>query len=116
MRACRETLGIFTPAAVEAAVARPAPPTVAPSGVVVNVPTEPQLQAAVAALESNTTMLLAPGTCTLTSTLYVNGTFTNVAFRGSYGKTTYPRRAPELAIRQCPSLYPSEARKLVGRG
>ncbi len=50
-----------------------------------NVATEPQLQAAVARLASNTTILIAPGTYTLTSTLYVNGTFANVALRGSSG-------------------------------
>lgn len=47
--------------------------------------TEPQLQAAVAALTSNTTILIAPGTYALTSTLYVNGTFANVALRGVSG-------------------------------
>ena len=50
-----------------------------------NVATEPQLQAAVAGLASNTTILIAPGTYTLTSTLYVNGTFANVALRGASG-------------------------------
>jgi len=51
----------------------------------VNVATEPQLQAAVAGLASNTTILIAPGTYRLTSTLYVNGTFASVALRGSSG-------------------------------
>jgi hypothetical protein len=49
----------------------------------VNVATEPQ--AAVAGLASNTTILIAPGTYRLTSTLYVNGTFASVALRGSSG-------------------------------
>ena len=71
--------------ALEAAPARPAPPLAAPSGKIVNVATEPQLQAAVAGLTSNTTILIAPGIYTLTNTLYVNGTFTNVALRGSSG-------------------------------
>ena len=38
-----------------------------------------------ARLASNTTILIAPGTYTLTSTLYINGTFTNVALRGASG-------------------------------
>lgn len=71
--------------ALEAAPARPAPPLPAPSGKIVSVATEPQLRAAVAGLTSNTTILIAPGTYTLTNTLYVNGTFANVALRGSSG-------------------------------
>jgi hypothetical protein len=74
---------LMAPQRLEAAAARPAPPLPAPSGIIVNVATEAQLQAAVAALASNTTIMLAPGTYTLTSTLYVNGTFANVALRGS---------------------------------
>ena len=70
---------------LEAAAARPAPPLPAPSGNVVNVATEAQLRTAVAALASNTTILIAPGTYVLTTTLYVNGTFSNVALRGSSG-------------------------------
>ena len=62
--------------------ARPAPSLPAPTGSVVNVSTEAQLQAAVAKLASNTTIVLAPGTYKLTSTLYINGTFTNVGIRG----------------------------------
>jgi hypothetical protein len=77
--------GVLAPATLEGAPARPAPPLPPPSGTVVTVSTEPQLQAAVAALTSNTTILIAPGTYTLTSTLYVNGTFANVALRGSSG-------------------------------
>src|SRR5260221_2391705 len=69
----------------EAAAARPAPALPAPTGTIVNVSTEPQLQAAVAGLKSNTTIMIAPGTYTLTNTLYINGTFTNVALRGSSG-------------------------------
>lgn len=70
---------------LEAAPARPAPSLPAPAGNVVTVASEPQLQAAVAALTSNTTILIAPGIYTLKTTLYVNGTFTNVALRGSTG-------------------------------
>jgi hypothetical protein len=73
------------PRGLEAAPARPAPPLPPPAGTVVTVASEPQLQAAVAALTSNTTILISPGVYTLTSTLYVNGTFTNVALRGSTG-------------------------------
>src|SRR5262245_38460503 len=76
-------IGVFLPAAVAAAPARPAPPLPPPSGTIVNVSTETQLQSAVAALTSNTTILIAPGTYTLTKTLYVNGTFANVALRGA---------------------------------
>jgi hypothetical protein len=71
--------------ALEAAPARPAPSLPPPSGSVVNVATEPQLQAAVAGIKSNTTILIAPGTYVLTSTLYVNGTFANVTIRGASG-------------------------------
>ena len=70
---------------VEAAAARPAPALPPPTGIIVNVSTEPQLQAAVAGLKSNTTIVIAPGTYTLSSTLYFNGTFTNIALRGSTG-------------------------------
>jgi hypothetical protein len=71
--------------AAEAAAARPAPPLPAPTGTVVTVSTESQLQAAVSALKSNTTIVIAAGTYTLTGTLYVNGTFTNVGLRGATG-------------------------------
>src|SRR5262245_15280607 len=70
---------------LEAAPARPAPPLPPATGNVVTVASELQLQAAVAALTSNTTILIAPGIYTLKSTLYVNGTFTNIAIRGSSG-------------------------------
>ena len=66
-----------------AAPARPAPALPSPTGTVVNVSTEAQLQAAVSAMSSNKTIVIAPGTYTLTSTLYINGTFVNVALRGA---------------------------------
>jgi uncharacterized protein DUF4082/Big-like domain-containing protein len=53
-----------------------------PTGTVIYVSTEPQLQAAVLKLASNTTLILAPGTYVLTSTLYLNGSLTNVTIRG----------------------------------
>jgi hypothetical protein len=61
-----------------------APPLPAPSGNVVRVSTEPELQAAVRNLASDTTILIAPGTYHLTNTLYVGlRSLTNVALRGA---------------------------------
>src|SRR5919198_2716292 len=68
---------------IRAATAVPALPP--PTGAVVNVSTESQLQAAIQQLASNTTILIAPGTYQLTSTLYINGSYTNVTIRGSVG-------------------------------
>ena len=59
------------------------PPLPAPSGTVVNVSSESQLQAAVQHVASNTTIVIAPGTYVLSSTLYINGTFANVTVRGA---------------------------------
>ena len=70
--------------ALEAGPARPAPPLPPPTGAVVNVSTELQLQAAVRSLASNTTIVIAPGTYVLTSTLYVRGV-NNVGIRGATG-------------------------------
>jgi hypothetical protein len=72
---------------VYAGPATPAPPLAAPTGTVVNVSTEAQLQAAVSGMQSNTTIVVAPGTYNLTNTLYLNGTFTNIGIRGA---TTNP--------------------------
>jgi hypothetical protein len=55
----------------------------APSGRVVSVSTEPELQGAIASLTSGTTVLIAPGTYVLTRTLYVKGPLADVAIRGS---------------------------------
>ena len=63
----------------------PPGPLPAPGGTVVNVATVAQLQNAVAALASNTTIVMAPGTYNLATTLYINGTFTNVGIRGATG-------------------------------
>jgi len=68
---------------LEAAAARPAPALPTPGGTIVNVSTEAQLQNAVTQLHSNTTILIAPGTYVLTSTLYINGAFANVSLRGA---------------------------------
>ncbi|HEY7286983.1 MAG TPA: hypothetical protein VH497_16155 [Vicinamibacterales bacterium] len=85
----RKTLGVLASLLLavraESAPARPAPGLPAPTGTIVSVSTEPQLQNAIAHLQSNTTILVAPGTYALTSTLYINGTFTNVALRGASG-------------------------------
>jgi len=59
------------------------PPLPPPAGTVVNVSTEAQLQSAVQRLASNQTIVIAPGTYVLTNSLYVNGTFSNVAIRGA---------------------------------
>jgi hypothetical protein len=82
----------FAIAAVLLAGLRPAsagpaiPPARPPvTGTPVHVSTVQQLQNAVANLASNTTVLIAPGTYDLTSPLYVNGTFTDVAIRGATG-------------------------------
>jgi hypothetical protein len=61
----------------------PPTPLSPPAGAVINVSTVSQLQSAVAAIASNTTIVLAPGTYQLTSTLYINGSFTNVGVRGA---------------------------------
>jgi hypothetical protein len=55
----------------------------APSGRVVNVSTEAQLQSAVKTLTSGTTIVIAAGTYKLTATLYVKGTLSNVVIRGA---------------------------------
>ncbi len=47
------------------------------------VSTEPELQAAVRGLKSNTTIEIAPGTYFLTRTLYIHGPLSNVAIRGT---------------------------------
>jgi hypothetical protein len=63
----------------------PPAPLPSPTGAVVHVSTEPQLQNAVASLASNTTIVIAAGTYHLQSPLYVNGSFTNVGIRGATG-------------------------------
>jgi hypothetical protein len=74
--------------AVSAKPYSPAPPLPPPSGTVVQVSTESQLQAAVASLTSNSTIVIAAGTYNLTNTLYVNGTFSNVQIRGATNSRT----------------------------
>src|SRR2546421_7910754 len=73
----------FAAGAALARPASPAPPLPPPAGMIVNVSTEAQLQAAVRNIQSNTTILIAPGTYQLTRTLYFNGTFIDVSLRGA---------------------------------
>ncbi|TMJ92835.1 MAG: hypothetical protein E6G67_14080 [Actinobacteria bacterium] len=63
--------------------ARVVPPLPPPTGAVVQVSSEPELQAALQRLASNTTVVLAPGTYRLTSTLWINGSFADVGIRGA---------------------------------
>ena len=70
---------------LSAGPATPAPALPAPSGVVIDVSTPAQLENAVASIASNTTIMIAPGTYPISSTLYINGSFTNVAVRGATG-------------------------------
>lgn len=74
-----------TPAAAAFVVPPPAPPLPPPSGAVVSVSTVAGLESAVAALTSNTTISIAPGTYLLTQELRVRNGVTNVALRGSTG-------------------------------
>ena len=55
----------------------------AQSGPIVNVSTEGELQQAIAAISSDTTILISPGTYHLTSTLAINKPVTNVVLRGA---------------------------------
>jgi hypothetical protein len=83
MLLCLLAISVRPSVLAEAAWPTMPPPLPAPAGPIINVSTEPQLQAALRALSSNTTILIAPGTYRLTSTLWVNGTFTNVCIRGA---------------------------------
>ena len=55
----------------------------AQSGPIVSVSTEGELQQALAAISSDTTILISPGTYHLTSTLAINKPVTNVVLRGA---------------------------------
>ena len=86
IRALMRVLCLTLTGAVPAVAGPPAPPSPLPvTGSIVRVNTVQQLQNAVASIASNTTILIAPGTYQLTSPLYVNGSFTNVAIRGASG-------------------------------
>src|SRR5215471_16016511 len=81
---CISTFTIIFAKDTHAASPDSAPPLPAPSGNVVRVSTEPELQAAVRNLASDTTILIAPGTYHLTNTLYVGlRSLTNIALRGA---------------------------------
>jgi uncharacterized protein (DUF2147 family) len=73
----------LVPGALHARSVSSVPPLAAPPGTIVNVSTEPQLQAAISQLKSGTTIVLAPGTYQLSKTIYFNGTFSNVGIRGA---------------------------------
>jgi hypothetical protein len=73
---------VLSPGLARAASWDSAPPLPAPTGTVVNVSTESQLQSAVKAAVGGTTIVVAPGTYTLTSTLYLNGV-NDVTLRGA---------------------------------
>lgn len=78
-------LVVAATSSVDARPARPAPTLPAPTGTVVNVRTESELQAAVGAIRSNTTIVIAPGTYRLTRTLHFGGALTNIGIRGATG-------------------------------
>lgn len=63
----------------------PAPPLPPPSGPTVSVSTVGQLQSAVDALTSGTTILVQPGTYRLSRTLRIRNNVTNVSLRGATG-------------------------------
>lgn len=60
-----------------------APALPAPSGTVVSVSSEAQLQAAVSAAGSSTTIVIAPGIYQLSNTLYINRAVSDVVIRGA---------------------------------
>ena len=60
-----------------------APPLPVPAGRIVTVSTELELQQAIRALTSDTTVLIQPGIYRLTGTLVVKGPLTNVVIRGA---------------------------------
>jgi hypothetical protein len=67
--------------------ARPAPPLPGPIGAVINVSTDAQLQAAMARIASNVTIVLAPGTYRLTRSLYFKGALKDIGIRGATGNS-----------------------------
>ena len=71
----------------QARPARPAPLLPAPSGPIVNVSTEPQLQAAMSSIASQVTIVLAPGTYRLTRSLSFTGPLRDVGIRGATGNS-----------------------------
>jgi len=74
-------------ASADARPARPAPPLPPPAGRIVNVRNEAQLQAAMRAIASNVTIVLAPGTYRLTRSLAFSGALTDIGIRGATGNS-----------------------------
>lgn len=92
MRSPAQTLGpalyclaaaLLAPHGGHARSSESAPALAAPRGNVVRVSTEPQLQAAVRTISSNTTIVIAPGTYRLTRSLTIEGRLARVAIRGA---------------------------------
>jgi hypothetical protein len=81
-------LGLSFALALSANAATPgnAPPLPLTGIRIVNVTNEPQLQNAMGDLQDGDTILLANGTCRLTSSLYING-HNNVTLRGAAGSS-----------------------------
>ena len=65
------------------AALRATPTLSSPTGTIVKVSTTSGLNAALLALKSDTTIVLAPGTYQLSTTLRINGAFSNVGLRGA---------------------------------
>jgi beta-glucanase (GH16 family) len=76
-------LGLVAPAPVRASWPAVPPPLPAPTNRVVNVSTEAALQNAMSSLTSDTTIMIAAGTYTLTQALKVRGPLSNVTIRGA---------------------------------
>src|SRR5262249_4103321 len=89
VRIAASVLWLLVAASVSPAFAqfpvRPAPPLPPPSGPVVNVSTVSELQAAMDAVTSGTTIVVAPGTYRLTNVLRFRGGVNHVALRGATG-------------------------------
>jgi hypothetical protein len=91
----------------------PAPPLPPPSGNVVNVATVAELESAVSALTSGTTILISPGTYALTQTLGGGGV-TNVALRRKL-LSSQPQHARPNGRLPDESLHPPVSHEPVGR-
>jgi hypothetical protein len=76
-------MALQTPQAGSARSSESAPALPDPRGIVVRVSSEPQLQAAVRAIASNTTIIVAPGVYRLTRSLTFSGPLANVGIRGA---------------------------------
>ena len=81
--ACLFSSGAAVIAAAQSVLPPAAPSLPPPSGTVVTVATVAQLQAALAALTSGTTVIVQPGVYRLTSELRIRNNVTNVTLRGA---------------------------------